>query len=697
MNRQLPSNPYRWRARAVNLAAVLLLALLLATGGGAPPAQASLYWAAANGEVLVPPTDGIQSSTPSVCFVGNAVDVRLERVTQIIQYIHRFELAGNVRFKSPAGNGLADELTSGNVQNLKCPAPIVLRGGTYRYAGDIRVVLPGTDVDATTPVPGVGCVNDELFSDPDCASWDASHISCAMRGYDDAVWVKTYHGDENPPGWHDFATIGGVVTAGPSLASRAANQLDAVARGSDNGLWFNHYDGSTWSGWSGVSGTAGNILGDPDCTAVTATLLQCSVRWTDNSIRLVNYTSGVWSLGTNLGVPAGQTFASGPSVASWSSSNLSVVARASDGALWMRLLTGSNWGSWFSLGGVFTSDPDCVSWGNSRLDCFGRGLNNQTWHRSWNGSTWSSWEDLDSGSSAAGGPGVTSRATGGLDVFVASANGDLRFSNYTSPNWYNWVNLGQNSGWGSWSNAPWVRNNAESRACQYNLKLGDDPWCPVGGQYWPCASNPEVVPYMDHTLHEFGHAMGLAHEHARNDTDPTCTASGYGDGVSAGKLTPYDRSSVMNYQFLSCGINGNYGNAGLSYYDQLGLHMLYPPDGLPAEFVGATTLQTGQTLSLNSAWISWGAYASFVSTNYVWKVDGVTRSTASSLSLPGLTAGAHSASFEFDDFLERHHATYFTVRVLSAADYNEQAAVLAVQNAALNQTIYFVDVPQVSR
>ncbi len=62
---------------------------------------------------------------------------------------------------------------------------------------------------------------------------------------------------------------------------------------------------------------------------------------------------------------------------------------------------------------------------------------------------------------------------------------------------------GRNDGWGSWSNAP--NDLATNRACLYNLKLGDDG---AGG-----------VPYLNHTLHEFGHALGLRHEHERNDVE----------------------------------------------------------------------------------------------------------------------------------------------------------------------------------
>jgi hypothetical protein len=143
---------------------------------------------------------------------------------------------------------------------------------------------------------------------------------------------------------------------------------------------------------------------------------------------------------------------------------------------------------------------------------------------------------------------------------------------------------GGNDGGGSWSNAPSDLSN--NRACLYNLKLNDD-------------ADGRGVPWRNHALHEFGHALGLAHEHDRRDVDKSvCARSGYGGGISSGFLTLYDRYSVMHYQFADCGINGNYDHPGLSTLDRVGMHILYPEAGFVAEYVGTTVVQSTQPVHL---------------------------------------------------------------------------------------------------
>ena len=119
---------------------------------------------------------------------------------------------------------------------------------------------------------------------------------------------------------------------------------------------------------------------------------------------------------------------------------------------------------------------------------------------------------------------------------------------------------------------------ALKRACQYNLKLGDDDLDLATGTH-------TGTPWLNHTLHEFGHALGLSHEHARADENANCMPAAHGEYhiLSSGYMTPYDKNSVMHYKFTPAEVPGcqqtgsNYSNDGLTGYDRLALHILYKP------------------------------------------------------------------------------------------------------------------------
>jgi hypothetical protein len=220
----------------------------------------------------------------------------------------------------------------------------------------------------------------------------------------------------------------------------------------------------------------------------------------------------------------------------------------------------------------------------------------------------------------------------------------------------------------SWSNPP--DELAQKRPCQYNLKLGDDDLDMRTGLH-------TGTPWLNHTLHEFGHALGLSHEHARADENAGCVPSSHGEYhiASTGYMTPYDKNSVMHYVFTpaetpSCVQSGsNYSNDGLTTYDKLALHILYPEDIRVAEFVGRTIIRTGETLNLTSAWKARGANMNFVASNYDWKLNGATSSSTPDLSVTLTRPGEYTLQFSYADFLGRTYSYTGPVRVLDAADY----------------------------
>lgn len=254
----------------------------------------------------------------------------------------------------------------------------------------------------------------------------------------------------------------------------------------------------------------------------------------------------------------------------------------------------------------------------------------------------------------------------------------------------------------SWSNRP--DELTAKRPCQYNLKLGDDDLDMTVGR-------PGVntgTPWLNHTLHEFGHALGLAHEHARSDENAHCvpaTADEY-HVVTTGFITPYDKNSVMHYRYWpdeapQCvGQTGtNYSNAGFTAYDKLALHLMYPEDVKVAEFTGKTVVKVGEPLVLRSTLTQQGA-TSFALKNFQWKVDGVVKSSSDTLNTTFNSAGKHTVQFTYQDFLNRSYSSTFTVRVLDAASFNgEMAAVQEAQLLLLMSAVpgNFIYLPSVMR
>jgi hypothetical protein len=275
----------------------------------------------------------------------------------------------------------------------------------------------------------------------------------------------------------------------------------------------------------------------------------------------------------------------------------------------------------------------------------------------------------------------TTAATGGQ--LPQGDLGDIRILLYTAANAAWWttdpvggqgcaiVNYG--SSWGATGNEPKL-----SKWCNFNVKLGDD--APTGTTNY----------YLNHTLHELGHKLGLGHEHDR--ADATCAGGGAANGsvgqatdpggtlVQSGPalfMTPFDRASVMIYVIAACGTTGNYDFTGYSTYDRLALRILYPETHRVAEISGVRVVKAGQPLVLGNLWKALGAMvdasATSLAKDFSWTLDGSQKATTPDVTTT-VGEGTHTLVYAYKDFRGRAYSFQGPVEVLSPAKFVQRMA-----------------------
>jgi hypothetical protein len=221
---------------------------------------------------------------------------------------------------------------------------------------------------------------------------------------------------------------------------------------------------------------------------------------------------------------------------------------------------------------------------------------------------------------------------------------------------------------GGWSQAP--NDYGANGPCLFNMHLGDDSFASA---HFGEASGG-ATPFVNHTLHEFGHALGLSHEHERADAPKGLfSPKGFG-GDKTWFITPYDRLSVMHYTWpeLQSIAPGNFANTGLSAHDRLALHILYPEDVMMAEVVGTRILRTGETLNLRSGWEEAGAVMNKVAAKFNWQLNFAPASMATSMTKVMLSPGTFTLTLTHEDWTGRKYGYFGLVRVLTPPEFTKQ-------------------------
>jgi len=142
----------------------------------------------------------------------------------------------------------------------------------------------------------------------------------------------------------------------------------------------------------------------------------------------------------------------------------------------------------------------------------------------------------------------------------------------------------------TWPHTKWLGNQLDGLIEGMVLNFAFQNWSPG------CANSESMREYCIEAIavHEFGHAIGFAHEQNRPDVPTDCLEKPQGTNPDW-LVTEFDRDSIMNY------CNKNWNNNGfLSHLDIEAVHFLY--GGNPGLWVGLSNNDSFET----NQWDQWG-------------------------------------------------------------------------------------------
>ena len=292
-----------------------------------------------------------------------------------------------------------------------------------------------------------------LVGSPSVVSWGTDRLDIFGRGTDGQLYTKAWTGTTWVPstlGWISLSrpAAGVDLAVKPAAVSWGSNRIDILAGGSDHMLYIKSWTGTEWfpapaADWNQLGGP---FLGAPEVVSWGSGRLDILVRNNDGSLSLKSWTGTAWAPSTSgfadMGAPAGASIVAQPSIESWAANRLDMFVAATDGQVYIKSWTGSQWvpsqTGWNPLGappGGIVGAPKAISWGPDRLDIFARGRNDgQLYIKSWTGSAggWvpaqtADWNPLGAppGGAVAQPPEVVSWAADRLDIFVTGIDGQL--------------------------------------------------------------------------------------------------------------------------------------------------------------------------------------------------------------------------------------------------------------------------------
>jgi hypothetical protein len=235
--------------------------------------------------------------------------------------------------------------------------------------------------------------------DEPAAATDSSGVSVYVRGWDSVLYRRRLSGSA----WTDWQNLGGVLLS-PPVAVGAGNATSVFAQGAGAAATYQQVTGSGGSGWVSLGGLVTALSATTDTSGTTL-----FARGFDAQLYVKTLTTGWsdWSPLGGLSLASPPVALSSPEMTTPASAftpvppagGTSAFARADDGALWWRQLTGGGWWAWQSFGGGVIGKPAVVST-NSGVYVFVRGFDSAVYWQRYDGTRWSGWQSFGGGSTA---------------------------------------------------------------------------------------------------------------------------------------------------------------------------------------------------------------------------------------------------------------------------------------------------------
>jgi alpha-galactosidase len=239
--------------------------------------------------------------------------------------------------------------------------------------GSYTATVPAHGV-AMVKLTGTDLVAGDDLGGPATASPAVAHDTAFVRGADGTLTANNGHG---------WQSLGRRILGQPAAYGSANGRIDVFVRGIDDAVWRRSYVNGRWNAWSSLGGTVSDA---PTVAFTSPTDLTVVARGTDGLIRS-RTANGRW---TSIGAPDNRPVLGRPSAAADDSGTVHVTVRSRTDEVWTRTRTGATWSAWTSLGGTVSGSPTLLAT-SGRVYLFVQAADNLLWQRNYVDGAWGGW------------------------------------------------------------------------------------------------------------------------------------------------------------------------------------------------------------------------------------------------------------------------------------------------------------------